>query len=62
MNNDEKLKSVLRGIVARGWCDEKNKHKILDPDLAEAIVKELIESNEILLALDEEHVRTSGLI
>lgn len=61
-SKDEELKSVLRGIVARGWCDAKNKHKVLDPDLIEAIVEELIGSNEILLALDEKHARMSGLI
>ncbi len=59
---EENLRSVLRGIVARGWCDAKNKHKVLDPDLAEAIVEELMESDEILLALDEKHAEMQGKI
>lgn len=59
---EENLRSVLRGIVARGWCDAKNKHKALDPDLAEAIVEELMESDEILLALDEKHAEMQGKI
>lgn len=59
---EENLRSVLRGIVARGWCDAKNKHRVLDPDLVEAIVEELIKSNEILLALDEEYAKMLGKI
>ena len=34
--------SELRGIVARGYCHDKNSHKVLDGDLLEAIVEELL--------------------
>lgn len=34
--------SLLRGTVARAYCTEKNKHKVLDPDLCEAIVGEVV--------------------
>lgn len=33
----------VRGAVARGWCDEKNEKKEMDVDLAEAIVREVID-------------------
>ena len=29
----------ISGIVAQGYCTDKNKNKILDPDLCEAIVE-----------------------
>ena len=31
----------LLGAIARGWCSEKNSHKIMDPDLALAIFDEV---------------------
>jgi len=31
----------LRGAVARGWCAPENAEKEMDPDLAEAIVREV---------------------
>lgn len=31
----------IRGAVARGWCDDKNRTKEMDSDLAEAITKEI---------------------
>ena len=33
----------LRGAIARGWCSQKNLHKIMDTDLAEAIFVEVEE-------------------
>ena len=33
----------LRGAVARGWCAPENSHKEMDPDLSEAIVREVYE-------------------
>ncbi len=37
MNRDDVL-----GAVARGWCDEKNSGKVIDPDLAESITNEVM--------------------
>lgn len=34
--------ATLRGAVARGWCADKNRHKEMDSDLAEAIVQEIV--------------------
>jgi hypothetical protein len=34
----------LRGRVAQGWCSEKNSHKVMDGDLAEAIVERLMDA------------------
>jgi hypothetical protein len=31
----------LLGAIARGWCHEKNSHKIMDKDLALAIFNEI---------------------
>ena len=31
----------LLGAIARGWCSEKNAHKVMDPDLAVAIAEEV---------------------
>ena len=31
----------LMGAIARGWCSEKNSHKAMDSDLAEAIFDEV---------------------
>lgn len=36
------LRTELRGVVARGWCSDKNKNKEMDIDLGEAIVEELL--------------------
>lgn len=33
------IREWLGEAVARGWCHEKNKHKVMDPDLVEAIVE-----------------------
>jgi len=38
---EEELVEEIRGAVARGWCAEVNEHKIMDVDLAEAIVEEI---------------------
>ena len=34
-------REALLGAIARGWCSEKNSHKIMDPDLAVAIFDEV---------------------
>lgn len=34
-------REALLGAIARGWCSEKNAHKIMDPDLAVAIFDEV---------------------
>ena len=31
----------IQGAVARGWCHKVNEHKVMDPDLANAIVEEI---------------------
>lgn len=36
-DNDERI----RGALARAYCTERNKHKVLDPDLIEDMVIEL---------------------
>ena len=38
----ESLISEVRGAVARGWCADKNRHKEMDSDLAEAIAQEVM--------------------
>jgi hypothetical protein len=38
------LEEQVRQAVARGWCDPRNAHKVMDVDLAEAIVEEVIRS------------------
>ena len=38
------LEEQIRQAVARGWCDPRNSHKIMDVDLATAIVAEVIKS------------------
>lgn len=35
--SSEAFMSVIRQVVARGWCDGENKGKVMDPVLAEAI-------------------------
>ena len=37
---------ALRGAVARGWCADANRHKVMDVDLGEAIVQELLKLRE----------------
>ena len=37
---DHEAAEIL-GAVARGWCHDKNKHKVVDPDLAIAIAAEV---------------------
>lgn len=32
--------------VARGWCSPKNEHKVMDSDLAYAIVEEIVKINK----------------
>ena len=32
---------AIRGAVARGWCAEVNKNKIMDADLADVITEEV---------------------
>lgn len=31
----------IAGAIARGYCSEKNSHKVLDPDLVEAMAVEV---------------------
>jgi len=31
----------IRGALARGYCSERNSHKVLDPDLIEDMAKEI---------------------
>src|SRR5690606_31657206 len=33
---------TIRAAVARGWCAPQNSHKVMDPDLAEAIAQEVL--------------------
>jgi hypothetical protein len=35
-------RAQIAGVVACGWCSAKNENKTMDPDLAEAIVDELL--------------------
>lgn len=32
----------LLGAIARGWCHDKNSHKVMDEDLAVAIAEEVM--------------------
>jgi hypothetical protein len=42
MKNKKSIyREELLGAIARGWCSEENKHKIMDSDLAMAICKEV---------------------
>jgi len=34
-------REALLGVIARGWCSEKNSHKTMDSDLAVAIFDEV---------------------
>lgn len=34
------IKSDLYGALSRGYCSEKNKHKVVDTDLLESIADE----------------------
>ena len=36
-------REVIAGAVARGWCHEKNSAKVMDSDLAFAIVDEVMQ-------------------
>jgi hypothetical protein len=36
------IKADLYGALSRGYCTEKNKHKVVDPDLIEAMANEVI--------------------
>ena len=36
------IKSDLYGALSRGYCTEKNKHKVVDVDLLEAIADEIL--------------------
>lgn len=36
----QRLQTIM-GAVARGWCSDENKHKILDPTLAMSIAEEV---------------------
>lgn len=36
------IKSDLYGALSRGYCSEKNKHKVVDPDLLESIADEIL--------------------
>ncbi len=36
------LKSDLYGALSRGYCSEKNKYKVVDPDLIEAMANEIL--------------------
>ena len=38
----EYRRSFYREALARGYCSECNEHKVLDPDLIEAMVEELL--------------------
>lgn len=33
----------IRQALARGYCSKENEHKILDPDLIEAMTRELLD-------------------
>jgi hypothetical protein len=39
---NEKVMAEIRGAVARGWCSNKNREKVIDSDLAEAISQEIL--------------------
>jgi len=38
----------IRGALARGYCSKENEHKVLDPDLIEAMA---IEIDKLFLTL-----------
>jgi hypothetical protein len=38
------MEQQVREAVARGWCHEKNAHKEMDVDLADAIAAEVVKS------------------
>ena len=40
--NDPLRGERIRGAVARGWCHKKNETKVMDLDLADAIVEEVL--------------------
>jgi hypothetical protein len=43
----------LLGAIARGWCHEKNSHKIMDKDLALAIFNEIEQQIKSNFGLDK---------
>lgn len=49
MNDMPLLREEVRGAVARGWCHEKNEHKVMDRDLADAITEEVFKLLDPLL-------------
>jgi hypothetical protein len=38
----ESKRQLVRGALARGYCDKRNKKKILDPVLIESMTKEIM--------------------
>ena len=50
---NKKLMEDLRGALARGYCTERNKHKVLDPDLIEDMVTQAHDQIMELLAHKE---------
>ena len=44
VDSDMAMEQQVREAVARGWCHEKNSHKEMDVDLANAIVDEVVKS------------------
>lgn len=44
-------REAVLGAVARGWCSKKNENKVMDIDLAEAIVDEVLRA-EMTIADD----------
>jgi hypothetical protein len=42
MIKDHKLETKIREAVARGWCHPETEDRVMDADLAEAIVGEIM--------------------
>ncbi len=38
------METQIRQALARGYCSKENEQKVLDPDLIEAMTRELLES------------------
>ena len=49
MNDMPLLREQVLGAVVRGWCHEKNAHKVMDRDLADAITEEVFKLLDPLL-------------
>ena len=47
-------KEVVRGALARGYCTERNSHKVLDPDLIEDMA---VEVDKLAISAIEENER-----